>query len=482
MHTPTPASNGQSVPQPDTPSMAELLRPHPSRRRLRLPLICVAVFVLAFAVRVAMASAFVGLGAPPDANANIDQVDFEIIAWHLAQGHGFTVDGSTPTARRALGAPLIFAPVYLITGQRDFGILRLWIIALSAATCVLTALIARRLAPPRYATLAAALAGLGLALYPGHAYYAMHMLSEPPFAACLALATYLSLLAWQHPAARSRQTWILTAAAGTAWALLILTKPQFILLLPLAAAALVTPPTVRWLRRRPVRLVQTPGPQLAFALLLTTLLVVPWGVRNHQQLGVTGLSSIVGLGLWGGNNELILDDPIWRGRWLRISEVERRLNQPLPDGEAAANREAKQRGLAFMRAHAAEMPALTLTKLQRLVTPFPRTTNTAARWSEALAWITLAPLTLLGLIHLLRHQRHTLALPLLLAPVVVTVGTAAVFFGIVRYRNALAPTLLVLGALGLASLLHALRSRYAKPNHTAYPLRTEEPLPTRRAA
>ncbi|MEM6550978.1 MAG: hypothetical protein AAF750_02390 [Planctomycetota bacterium] len=422
------------------------------------------IFLLAFAVRLAMASAFVGLGAPPDANANIDQVDFEVIAWHLAQGHGFTVDGTTPTARRALGAPLIFTPAYLVAGERSFLMLRLWVIALSAATCVLTALIARRLAPDRYATLAAALAGMGLALYPGHAYYAMHMLSETPFAACLALATWLSLnAAWSERAPSTPRHWAFTSAAAVAWALVILTKPQFILLLPLAVLFITTPAIYRWLRRHPVRLSHSPTPRVAFALLLTTLLVVPWGVRNHHHLGVTGLSSIVGLGLWGGNNELILDDPVWRGRWLRISEVERRLNNPLPDGEAAANREAKQRGLAFMKSHAAEMPALTLTKLQRLVTPFPRTSNTAARWSEAFAWITLAPLTLLGLLVLYRHQRHSL--PLLLAPIIVTVGTAAVFFGIVRYRNALAPTLLVFGGIGLACLLHSLCSRIARGSY-----------------
>ncbi|MEM6393478.1 MAG: hypothetical protein AAF797_11945 [Planctomycetota bacterium] len=439
-----------------------------TRRRpvVLLVLLCTAVFVLAFAVRLAMASAFVGLDAPPDANANIDQVDFEVIAWHLAQGNGFTVDGTTPTARRALGAPLIFMPAYLVAGDRSFMVLRLWIIALSAATCVLAALIARRLASDRYATLAGSLAGLGLALYPGHAYYAMHMLSETPFAACLALATWLSLHAgWSERVRSTPRAWAFTVAAALVWALVILTKPQFILLLPLVVVFLVVPPVFRWLRRHPISVRHTASPRVAFALLLTTLLVVPWGVRNHQQLGVTGLSSIVGLGLWGGNNELILDDPVWRGRWLRISEVERRLNDPLPEGEAAANREAKQRGIAFMKSHAAEMPALTLTKLGRLLTPFPRTSNTAAKWSEAIAWITLAPLTLLGLIQLYRHQRHSL--PLLLAPVIVTVGTAAVFFGIVRYRNALAPTLLVLGGVGLAWLLHGMYCRITRSHRDA---------------
>ncbi len=426
-------------------------------------LAAIAVVVLAFGVRVGMTSAFVGLGAPPDAEANVDQVDFEQLAYHVASGQGFTLEDHAPTARRAPGAVFTFAPAYWIVG-RDFAAMRLWIIALSVATCLLCMAIGWQLAGPG----AGLLAGLGLAVYPGHAYYAMHMLSETPFAFWLAAAVFCSLVAHRFHASSTsllaRWGWVI--ASGVAFAMLVLTKPQFLLLAPLAVGWIGW----RMWRDRDARGLGHPQRWVAAAVTLSvaTVLVVPWGLRNHAAVGVTGLSSIVGLGLWGGNNERVLDDPVWRGRWLKISELERQLNAPLPAGEAAANAEAKRRGMAFIREHPGEMPALMLSKVGRLLSPWPRTSNPAVAWSEAIAWMTLAPFATLGLWTVIRRRPE--AWPVLVAPLLVTLATTVMFFGIVRYRNALAPILVALGAVGMANVLayttSLLKSKAQTPSKT----------------
>ncbi|MEM9416697.1 MAG: hypothetical protein AAGA29_14645 [Planctomycetota bacterium] len=85
---------------------------HTNRRRWVIAL--AALFTIAFAVRLGLTAAFVGLDAPPDAQANPDQLDFEQIAWQVAQGNGFVLDTGDPTARRAVGAVGTMALPYTV--------------------------------------------------------------------------------------------------------------------------------------------------------------------------------------------------------------------------------------------------------------------------------------------------------------------------------------------------------------------------------
>lgn len=426
-----------------------------SRRRFLLAVL--SIVVGAFALRVGMASAFVGLSSPPDAQANPDQVDFEAIAWQVARGHGFVLDDGSPTARRAVGTVASLLPPYLVAG-RSYAAGRVWIALLSAATCGLVVWIGAM----GFSRRVGLTAGAMLALYPGHAYYAMHFLSEAPFGFWLALSVALTMRA--HRA--SRVWWY--APAGLAWGMLILTKPQFVLLLPLVCGAFVLYTIAALLRKagRAENTRQVSRHGVAFqsgaAIFMTTLTagacMTPWIIRNHAVMGVPGLSTIVGHGLWGGNNELVLDDPVWRGRWLKTSELERRLGVDLPADETAANKAALGYGLRFIRENPREMPGLAAAKLGRLVTPFPRTGNQAVYWSEAVAWCLLAPLCVLGFVRWWRHSRSDVMVMLL--PIIVTLAVAVVFFAIVRYRNALSPVLVVIAAPAVESLGRFLADRF----------------------
>jgi len=416
------------------------------------------VVVAAFGLRLSMASAFVGLSSPPDGLANPDQVDFEAITWQVAQGNGFVLDDQAPTARRAVGTVITLAPPYLVAG-RSYTAGRMWLALLSAATCGLVIWIGVM----GFNRRAGLIAGGMLVFYPGHAYYAMHFLSETPFGFWLALSVAITMFA--H---RSGQ-YVHFAIAGVCWGMLILTKPQFVLMLPMAAVvAVLFAVAIRITGREKGGKSSETGSQghcgarvfvgAAIVMALSTMVISPWIVRNARVMGTPGLSTIVGHGLWGGNNALILDDPVWRGRWLRTSELERRLHIELPEGEAEANQAALHHGLAFIRENPRAMPGLVISKIGRLVTPFPRTENKVVYWSEAAAWVVLAPLCAFGVVRWWRERRGDLLVMLL--PIAVTLAVAVVFFAIVRYRNALSPILVVFAAPTVAWLIEK-----AMPEH-----------------
>ena len=72
------------------------------------------------------------------------------------------------------------------------------------------------------------IAGMVLAVHPGHAYYAMHFLSETPFVFWLTVAIAATLAAVQ------RGEWRWHVVAGGCLAMAVLTRPNMILILPLA--------------------------------------------------------------------------------------------------------------------------------------------------------------------------------------------------------------------------------------------------------
>ncbi len=381
-------------------------------------------------LRLGMTVAFVGLDAPPDVGASPDQAEYDAILQQLGTGNGYAKADGQPTARRAPGMVFTLLPAYAITGG-SYAAARLMLITLSALTCLLAGLSAARVFNPRAGLIAAGL----LALMPGHGYYAMHLLSETPFGFWLALAVWLTLIAVQ----RERKQWPVHALAGLCWGMAVLTKPQFILLAPLAAVV-IGAHALRHLSWRPAL-------SGALCIAAASAVVMPWYVRNAVVLDAPGLSTIGGYGLWAGNNELALDDPAWRGRAIPTSRIEAALGVKLPEGEAASDARAKQYAKAFMSEHRADMPRLTMWKLYRLVTPFQATENRAVYWAQAISWIGLAPLLFAGIIIAL-HRRPIESL-LWLGPIVVTLGVTLVFFAIIRYRDTLLPSMVPFAAIAI---------------------------------
>jgi 4-amino-4-deoxy-L-arabinose transferase-like glycosyltransferase len=401
-----------------------------SRKRIQFIAALVLICFAAIGIRSGMTIAFVGMDSPPDISASPDQGEYDAILQQLVAGNGYAKQDGTPTARRAAGMVFTLLPIYAAS-DGSYAAIRITLILLSSATCLLVGLTVARVFTMRTGLFAAA----GLAVLPGHTYYAMHILSEAPFCFWLALAIYISVIAMQRQNNRQHVFFF----AGLCWGMAVLTKPQFILLAPLAllAACAVSMRRLDW----------RPGLSAAVCLVAAALVVMPWYTRNAVVLDAPGLSTIGGYGLWAGNNELVLEDPHWRGRAMPTSKVEAALGVKLPEGEAASDAQAKAYAVAFMKEHRDAMPQLTAWKAYRLVTPFHATENRAVYWAQAISWILLAPLMFAGIVIALR--RRPIESLLWLGPMVVTVGVSLVFFAISRYRDALLPAMVPFAAIAV---------------------------------
>ena len=398
------------------------------------------IFTLALVVRLAATGLLVGFTAPPDAEANPDQLDYAFFAEQLAAGRGYTLADGSPTALRPPGTSLTLAPAYLVAGPNP-AVGRVWWAILSAATCIVAVWLGWVMVS-RAVGLAA---GVLLACAPGHLYYAMHFVSETPFALWLTLALAAGTTALTH---RRAGGWTLCSAAATAMA--VLTRPMILPALPLLwlAAACATE------RRRMLKLA-------AVHTLLTAALLTPWLARNQVQLGKPTFASIGGHTFWGGNNEHLLANPHLAGSWVRTSLL--RETQPLPEGELAMDAAAWQYGLSFVAANPNAMPWLTARKLWRFAQPVDADTgNRVSRALFAASWLMMLPLVGIGCV--VAWRRNRVAAALWSIPIAATLIGVVVFYGSTRFRHSVEPLWVTAVAVGVVTLGTRWRSRRDEVN------------------
>ena len=396
-----------------------------------------AVFVLAFALRLGAAAAFQGLNGPPNFSAAPDQLDYEILAYNLSTGAGFTIPAGTPTARRAPGTAFALWPLYEVVG-RSFAWGRIWFALLSALTCLATAWVARLCFGRTTALVAAA----WLACYPGHLYYAMHFVSEVPYALWLAIACGLSLRAFSQSGRAAAYS---AAGAGAFWGLAALTRPQMMFILPVLAIWWLLP----WYggSRHQIR------NQMIVQMAAMLLVISPWIVRNQVVLGAPTVSTVGGATFWGAHNDLVRQHADLWGSWLPQSELVDAAH-PLTGTEVEREALEWKYGFAFVGENWTMMPILIGAKIVRLLSPFEPTPNRVVFWCFALSWLFTLPWVVAGIWLLFR--RHPPAACFLLAPVIASVLTTLVFYGSIRFRDSMIPVLIVFAAHGLteaASLL-----------------------------
>jgi 4-amino-4-deoxy-L-arabinose transferase-like glycosyltransferase len=384
-------------------------------------------FVLALTLRVGLALSQ-GLDAPPKFSAQPDQIDYEQLAWSMSAGSGYVTKEGQPTARRPPGTSLTLLPVYLLFG-RSYAAGRLWFCLLSALTCVS----AGWLAALAFGADAGVIAAFWLAVYPGHLYYPLHFVSEVPYAFWLTLSSALTIRTLNGSPGAPR----FVVPAGAAWALAVLTRPQVILVVPIAALlALIG---VEAARRRVLL--------LAGMMLTLGAVLAPWVLRNTIVMGAPTLSTVGGATFWGANNERVLNDPSVRGSWVQTSDLEGG-EYLLAGSEVQKERAAWAYGRQFLVRHWRSVPGLLAMKLWRLVSPFEHTDNAAVWWAFALAWLLTVPWAAAGIRFAFRDRE--VADAVLLVPLVATVATAIVFYGSVRFRDAVIPLIVVLAARAMA--------------------------------
>jgi 4-amino-4-deoxy-L-arabinose transferase-like glycosyltransferase len=402
------------------------------------------IFLVAFAVRVGITARFQGMNSPPSYSANPDQVEYEELAYHWSAGEGYSLSPGTPTACRPPGTPLVLLPVYALFGH-SFLAARLWLCLLSAATCIATAWLARK----GFGQVVGLGSAAWLAVYPGHFYYAMHFLSEVPAALFLVLACGFTWNSWQH--GRKRDDLL----AGLCWGGVVLTRPQFILVVPVGLMLVLI--AGRGQRKRGLA-------HLALQTAALAALVVPWVVRNAVVMGKPALCTIVGgYTYWGAHNEVVLANPNLRGSWVPCGQLLDAAH-PLQGSEVEREAAAWSYGLAFVRGHLGEMPGLCLAKLGRFVSPWVDTPNRIVAWAFALGWFVTAPFLFAGLVLAARVNRP--ALVVCTVPLLVTVLTVVGFYGSERFRDAVSPLLAIFATLAAVALLRLARGR-ATPDTVA---------------
>ncbi len=388
-----------------------------------------AIFLVALAIRIGTTARFQGLSSPPDVAANPDSREYELIAYNLSAGGGYSFQPSIPTAARPPGTSLTLLLPYSVFG-RSFLAAHTWIIFLSSATCLIAVWLGSQLAGRSVGWMA----GAWLALYPGHFYYAMHFLSEPIYGFWLALAVALSVFAIRGGRRLSE------VCAGIAWAMAILTRVEMVLALPVALGMLVfaEPSTRRALVR-----------SMAVQTGVAAILLSAWVVRNAVAVGVPTLSLQRGFAFWGAHNEVTFTEPRYEGSWLDIYNREAvRASQPLGATEVERDRQALEYGTAAVRAHASRLPRLVAMKMWRLVSPFFETPNRVALWVLAGGWMMTAPFVGLGLYRVFSGPPPRWHWGVLLIPIITTIGACALFYGSPRFRDGLAPLFVVLAANG----------------------------------
>jgi 4-amino-4-deoxy-L-arabinose transferase-like glycosyltransferase len=391
------------------------------------------VFLLllgAFVVRLGTVLAFREIQEGPTGEISNDDVQFHRLSVNLRHGYGYRVTPDRPlTSFRAPGFPLVLAGLYAVTGDNPAAAYLLFCL-LGATACVLTYALAREV----MAETGARLVGVFAAIYLPHVYVATTFISENVYVPCVALGLWLI-------AHFVNQRCIgMLAAAGLALGWATLTRPSALLLLPILLCVLA------W---NDVRL--RGGRPLAYLLFTIGFVgvILPWTLRNYEVHGKWILvATNGGTTFWGGNNDLVLNEPKHCGYSVPSTE--------LPDHEridGAANEVERDEiewklGKDWLQQHWASMPLLGLYKFARLwwLPDF----GAGRRWLRILGYVPFLLLFLLFAVRCVwRKSCWTASWQVLHAGTLALFAMALIFCGEPRYRDAHAPVLMVYAALGV---------------------------------
>lgn len=405
-----------------------------SERRFLLGL-----FVLALSCRMAATLLLRDLQAGADLSSfGADAVEFEELAWALASRGEFAFEPGDPTSFRAVGYPAVLAIVYSIVGRSFVAAYVLqWFIG--AAAAVVGYRFLREAGVP---LVSARLAGLLTAAYFGAVYLATNYTSEPLF---ILLTGLSGLLACKRGVGAA-------GASGAALGLATLVRPQGLFLLP-ALWVLVT--TVRGDRRASLW-----SPAVATLALVLTL--APWIVRNHQVHDRFVLVATNGGGtFYGSNNDVVLEEPRWRGYWVPTNRLPDRELVDAAPSEAAADQVEYELGTNWIEENPGSFLELLPWKLANLVLPWEKgSANAMYRVSAAVFVTPWIALWLLGIALAVRRWRRRVWLAVLIATGGIVLLTL-IFFGSARFRDGYTAWLALPVALALARCLAALGSRRA---------------------
>ncbi|MGP1346640.1 MAG: tetratricopeptide repeat protein [Phycisphaerales bacterium] len=367
-----------------------------------------------------------------------------------------------------------------------------WLDAVRLAQCLLGALACALLVPtaviwarpirtiPSTALPAiAAIAGLGLALYPPAIFYDL-LIQKTTVDLILSVALLALLgIAWNQsdPATPRPRTLALWALIGILLGLFTLNRQNA---LALAALLIAMPIASAWAEaprdtRRASRALKHAAPAIGIAILALALTLLPWAARNRAVLADWVISTPnLGQNLLMGNRPDATGTylPSVRGKGTAEYEQEVWVRQ----AERAAGRELtpdevsdfyRDEAIDWITSHPAQWTALTAHKTALLLNAFEApdtedlylyaTRSPLLRATERIMHFgILLPLAMLGIALTIRNWRSVAPLWAWLG---ITGATIVVFVVFGRYRFPMVPALWIFAALGIALLARALRAR-----------------------
>jgi len=294
-----------------------------------------------FALFTALRAGAILLGVQPSSDA----------AWYysradmLARSLGYLGDHGEPTAYWPPGWPLALSHAFSLLGTSTLTV-GLFNLACAVLAAWLTYDLARRLFSSE---LGARLALLLLAVYPNSILYVPLALTEV-FYTTLLLAGCWLLIA-RKGAGR-------LAIAGFVFGVATLVKAQTLVVVPLVCLI--------GLLRDDQILRRTPGviARGAFIIACAALIVAPWTVRNHAEMGAwIPVSTNGGITLLTGNNDTA------RGGFTPEDPVVKALDARTDLNEMQYDAEASRLGKAWIKAHPVQFLKLMPMKLVRLWGP-----------------------------------------------------------------------------------------------------------------
>jgi len=376
-----------------------------------------------------------------------DAVYYVAQARRLADGLGF-VDPAHPGMPAADHPPitaLVLTPAGAF-GPHAVTLGRLTMAVLGTATIVVLGLLGRRIAGALAGLLVAALATVNPNLWMNDAL----PMSEAPTALVLSLTVLALYRTIDRPDARR------LVVLGLLSGLLVLTRAELALYVPLAVAPCLLVGSDVPLPRRLGR--------VAAVGALAVAVVLPWTVANLTRFDrPVAISTNEGL-TWVGAN----CDAVYTGGGIGFWNLEcaKAVDPQLPpDADQSVRSEIyRDVGLTYVGDHTRELPAVVVARVGRLWNLHHPDQmvwlNTGegrerwASWSGVWAFWLLLPSTVAGAVAL--RRRRVPVWPLL-APAVIVTLTAALFYGIVRFRLPFDVTMTVLAGVGVDAAWRRLR-------------------------
>jgi len=415
----------------------------------------VFITCFAFAVRMLLCY-FEARMSPNPVRTNLPYgVELGRVARAIAAGEGF----SSPIRELDTGPTAWFTPIfpYLVGGIfKVWGIYsdmsRIVIQTLNSVFAALTIIPIYGITKRTFGQGAAVGAAWAWVFLPTALYYPTMWVWDTTLTAFI-----FSVIFWATLGMREKHDLPTWTGYGALWAFGVLINPSILSLLPFFVGWLV------WEARK----VSAPWAKpAAAALLVFTIAMVPWTIRNYRVFGkFIVLRSNFGLELWLGNNPDVTDTSAeWQHPNTNMVEGAKYKRM----GEIAYMAEKEREAIAFMRTH----PGDTLNLIfHRFVSHWLAFSDTPADvWENGTVYsksflilnCLLSVLCLLGALYAHRSgdpEAFLFAMVLLVFPLIFYVTHASM-----RYRFPMDPIMLILAVGAVAHLMAIARSRnsYAK--------------------